>query len=238
VSLAHIGWIDAFTSRFDYQHGTHTPSFYTPISEVLENQRRTEFWLGGRSFRRGKRAMATKRILTCVFFVAGVTLALLEIGCSIESVPAERRQQKEAAREEYERNQQAESIQESDAEIEALRSPSSFRRISAAERLGDAKGPRAVNALIAALRTETDPAAFSAIIDGLSNIHDGRAVDAFVDALSAPGMPDNAREHALNAILENRSEYRLVPQIRRFYESLADASVKARVRPIVDRYSN
>lgn len=204
--------------------------------------------------------MATKRILTCVFFVAGVTLALLEIGCSIESVPAERRQQKEAAREEYERNQQAESaaaerqraeellrriadpgslsIQESDAEIEALRSPSSFRRISAAERLGDAKGPRAVNALIAALRTETDPAAFSAIVDALSNIHDGRAVDAYVDALSAPGMPDNAREHALNAILQNRSEDRLVPQIRRFYESLADASVKARVRPIVERYSN
>ncbi len=204
--------------------------------------------------------MATKRILTCVFFVAGVTLALLEIGCSIESVPAERRQQKEAAREEYERNQQAGSaaaerqraeellrriadpgslsIQESDAEIEALRSPSSFRRISAAERLGDAKGPRAVNALIAALRTETDPAPFSAIVDALSNIHDGRAVDAYVDALSAPGMPDNAREHALNAILESRSEYRLVPQIRRFYESLADASVKARVRPIVDRYSN
>jgi hypothetical protein len=35
--------------------------------------------------------MATKRILTSVFFIAGVTLALLEIGCSIESVPADRR---------------------------------------------------------------------------------------------------------------------------------------------------
>lgn len=117
-------------------------------------------------------------------------------------------------------------------------SPSSFRRISAAEKLGDAKGPRAVNALIAALRTETDPAAFSAIVDALSNIHDARAVDAYVDALWAPGMPDNAREHALNAIVENRSEYRLVPQIRRFYESLTDASVKARVRPILERYGN
>jgi len=203
--------------------------------------------------------MATKRTLTFIFFIAGLTAALLEIGCSIESVPAERRRQTEAAREEYERNRQAESaaaerqraeefqlriadpgslsIEESDAEIEALRSPSSLRRIRAAEKLGDAKGPHAVNALIAALRTETDPAAFSATVDALSTIHDGRAVDAYVDALSAPGMPDAAREHALNAILENRSEYRLVPQIRRFYDSLTDASVKARVRPLVERYS-
>jgi HEAT repeat protein len=202
--------------------------------------------------------MATKRTLTSVFFIAGLTAALLEIGCSIESVPAERRQQKEAAREEYERNRQAESaaaqrqraeefqrrtadpgslsLQESDAEIEALRSPSSLRRIRAAEKLGDAKGPHAVNALIGALRTETDPAAFSAIVDALSIIHDGRAVDAYVEALSAPGIPDTAREHALNAIVENRSEYRLLPQIRRFYDSLTDASVKARVRPILDRY--
>jgi HEAT repeat protein len=202
--------------------------------------------------------MATKRTLTSVFFIAGLTVALLEIGCSIESVPAERRRQREASREEYEHNRQAEtaaaqrqraeefqrriadpgslSIQESDAEIEALRSPSSFRRIRAAEKLGDAKGPHAVNALIAALRTEADPEAFSAIVDALSIIHDGRAVDVYVDALSAPGMPDTAREHALNAILENGSEYRLAPQIRRFYESLTDASVKARVRPLVERY--
>ena len=45
--------------------------------------------------------MATKRILTSVFFIAGVTLALLEIGCSIESVPADPRRQMEATREEY-----------------------------------------------------------------------------------------------------------------------------------------
>jgi HEAT repeat protein len=203
--------------------------------------------------------MATKRILTSVFFIAEVTLALLEIGCSLESVPADRRRQAEAAHDEYERKSQEESaaaqrqrteefqrriadpgslsIQESDAEIEALRSSSSFRRISAAEKLGDAKGPRAVNGLIAALRTETDPAAFTAIVGALSNIHDGRAIDAYVDALSAPGMPDDVREQALNAILENRSEFRFVPQIRRFYESLTDASVKARVRPLVERYS-
>jgi hypothetical protein len=249
-----------FTSRFDYQHCTHTPSFYTPISEVLENHKRNGILTLKAGSPLEKSAMTTKRILTSVFIIAGVTLALLEIGCSIESVPAERRRQMEATREEYERNQQAESaaaqrqrteefqrriadpgslsIQESDVQIEVLRSPSSFRRISAAEKLGDAKGPRAVNALIAALRTEKDPAAFSAIVDALSIIHDGRAVDAYVDALSVQGMPDNAREHALNAIVENRSEYRLVPQLRRFYESLTDASVKARVRPIVERYSN
>jgi HEAT repeat protein len=204
--------------------------------------------------------MATKRILTSIFLIAGVTLALLEIGCSIESVPAERRRQMEASREEYERKRQADSaaaqrqraeefqrriadpgslsIQESDSGIEALRSPSSLRRIRAAEKLGDAKGPHAVSALIAALRTETDPAAFSAFVDALSIIHDGRALDVYVDALSAPGMPDTAREHALNAILENGSEYRLIPQVQRFYESLTDASVKARVRPLVERYGH
>jgi hypothetical protein len=105
--------------------------------------------------------MATKQILTSVFFIAGAALLLLEIGCSMESVPADRRQQAEAARDEYERKSQAESaaaqrhraeefqrriagpgslsIQESDAEIEALRSSSSFRRISAAEKLGTQK---------------------------------------------------------------------------------------------------
>jgi HEAT repeat protein len=203
--------------------------------------------------------MPTKRILTPVFFITAVTVALLEIGCNIQSVSPERRRQMEALREENERNHQAAvaaqrqraeefqrrtadpgslSIQESDAQIEVLRSPASFRRINAAEKLGDAKGPRAVNALIAALRTEKDPAAFSAMVDALSNIHDARANDAYVDALSAPGMPDNAREHAFNAIVENRSEYRLVPQLRRFYDSLTDTSVKARVRLVVERYTN
>jgi HEAT repeat protein len=202
--------------------------------------------------------MATKRILTSVFFIAGVTLALLEAACSIQSASPERRQQMEALREENKRreaesaaaqHQRTEeyqrriadpgslSTQESDAEIAALRSASSFRRISAAEKLGDAKGSRAVTALIAALRTEKDAAAFTAIVDALFNIHDGRALDAYVDALEAPGMPDNAREHAFNAIVENRSEYRLVPQIRRFYESLTDRSVKERVRLVVERYS-
>ena len=128
--------------------------------------------------------MATKRILTSAFFIAGVTLALLEVACSIQSASPERGQQMEALREENKRreaesaaaqHQRTEEYQrriadpgslstlESDAEIEALRSASSFRRMSAAEKLGDAKGSRAVNALIAALRTEKDAAAFTAL---------------------------------------------------------------------------
>src|SRR5260221_9915641 len=111
-----------------------------------------------------RRAMATKRILTTALLIVGACLPLLEIGCSFESAPADRRQQREAALREYGREQQeaaaadrqrAEerqrrltdpgslSIQESDAEIEALHSPSSLRRAQAAERLGDAKGTRA-----------------------------------------------------------------------------------------------
>jgi HEAT repeat protein len=196
--------------------------------------------------------MTTKRILTTVFLVVGVCLPLLEIGCSFESVPADRRQQREAALREYGPEQQETSaaadrqraeelqrrltdpgslsIQESDAEIEALHSPSSLRRGHAAERLGDAKGTRAVDSLIAALRTETDPVAFSAVVQALENIHDARAVDAYVEALSAPNVPDNVRELAFNGIVANRSEWRFVPQIQRFYDSLTDTSVRARVR--------
>jgi HEAT repeat protein len=201
--------------------------------------------------------MATKRILTTVFLIVGACLPLLEIGCSFQSVPADRRQQKEAALREYERQQQdasaaadrqraAErqhrltdpgslSIQESDAEIEALHSPSSLRRAQAAEKLGDAKGTRAVDSLVAVLRTETDPAAFSAVVQALESIHDARAVDAYVEALSAPNMPDNVRELAFNGIVANRSESRFGPQIRRFFDSLTDESVRARVRLVIER---
>jgi len=203
--------------------------------------------------------MATKRILTSVSFIVGVTLALLEIGCSFESVPADRRRQTEAARDEYERKSQAESvasdrqrtdeiwrmmadpgslsIQQSDALIEALRSPSSLTRTSAAQKLGDAKGARAVDALVAVLRTETDPTTFSAIVEALVNIGNPRATDAFVEALSAPNMPDAARENALDAIVEFRSDWRFRPQIQRFYDSLTDESVRTRVRLVVEGHS-
>jgi hypothetical protein len=67
-------------------------------------------------------------------------------------------------------------------------------------------------------------------VQALENIHDARAVDAYVEALSAPNMPDNVRELAFNGIVVNRSEWRFVPQIQRFYDSLTDASVGARVR--------
>lgn len=203
--------------------------------------------------------MTTNRILRSAFFIAGVTLALWEVGCSFESVPADRRRQMEAARDEYERNSQAESaaserqraevlrrmmadpgalpIQQSDALIEALRSPSLLTRTSAAQKLGDAKGARAVDALVAALRTETDPTAFSAIVEASVNIANPRATDAFVEALSAPHMPDAAREHALDAIVEFRSDWRFAPQIQRFYDSLTDESVRARVRLVVDGHA-
>jgi len=203
--------------------------------------------------------MAINRIVTSVFFAVGFTLALMEIGCSFQSVPDDRRRQKQAALEEYERQQRADSeaadrqraeefkrmiadpgslsIQESDAEIEGLRSTSSLQRIRAAEKLGDAKGRRAVDALVADLRTETDPAAFTAVAQALTRIGDFRATDALVDAMSAPNMPDNAREQAFNAIVEFRSDWRYVPQIQRFYDSLKDESVRARVRPVVERFS-
>ena len=206
-----------------------------------------------------KPALATKRILTTFFLIVGACLPLLGIGCSLESVPADRRQQREAALREYGREQQAStaaadrqraeerqrrltdpgslSIQESDAEIEALHSPSSLRRTQAAERLGEAKGTRAVDSLIAVLRTESDPLAFSAVVQALENIHDARAVDAFVEALSAPNMPDDVREMAFNGIVASGSQWRFVPQIRRFYSSLTDESVRARVRLIVDQYT-
>ena len=203
--------------------------------------------------------MATKRTLTTVLLIAGACLSLLEIGCSFESVPADRRQQREAALREYGREQaeasaaadrqRAEerqrrltdpgslSIQESDAEIGALHSPSSLRRTQAAERLGDAKGTRAVDALIAVLRTESDPLAFSAVVQALEKINDARAIDAYVEALSAPNMPDYVREMAFNGIVANGSQWRFVPQIRRFYDSLTDESVRARVRLIVEQYA-
>ena|SRR5690242_2638758 len=97
-------------------------------------------------------------------------------------------------------------------------------------------GARAVDALIADLRAETDPAAFSAVVQTLTEIHDARADTAFVDTLSAPNIPDREREYALNAIVEFGSAWRFVPRIRWFYDSLTDESVRARVRLIVDRY--
>jgi hypothetical protein len=41
-------------------------------------------------------------------------------------------------------------------------------------------------------------------------------------------VPDEAREHALNAIVAMKPERLFASQIRRFYNSLSDASVGAR----------
>jgi len=110
--------------------------------------------------------MARNRIVRFVLIIAGVAAVVSQIGCSFEGIPANRERQKQAAREEYEHNSHEEiaasdrrkaeemqrrkadpgslSIHDSDAEIEALKSTSSIRRASAAEKLGDAKGPRVV----------------------------------------------------------------------------------------------
>jgi HEAT repeat protein len=191
--------------------------------------------------------------------ILGVTLTsgLLGMSCSMESVPAERRERAKAQLDEYTSRSRADeaesdrkraeefkreisdpgslSIEESDAQIAVLRSSWPLQRARAAEELGDAKGRRAVDALVAALRTETDPLTFGAIAGALKNIHDGRATEALVDALSAPGMPDGAREQALEAIVAFHSQWRFGPQIRRFYSSLTDESVRARVGDIVGR---
>ena len=202
--------------------------------------------------------MARNRIVRFVLFIAGVATVVSQIGCSFESIPANRERQKQAAREQYERNSHAEiaasdrrraeemqrrkadpgslSIQESDAEIEALKSTSSIKRASAAEKLGDAKGPRTVEPLIADLQTERDPVAFTAVVQALKEIGDVRAIDALVEALSAPNMPDDARERALFAIVELQADWRFVPQIQRFYDSLTDKSVRGRTRLILQRY--
>jgi HEAT repeat protein len=191
--------------------------------------------------------------------ILGVTLTagLLGMSCSMESVPAERRERARAQLDEYTSRSRAEeaasdrkraeefkreisdpgslSIEESDARVAVLRSSRPLQRTRAAEELGDAKGRRAVDALLAALRTETDPLPFGAIVGALEKIHDGRATEPLVDALSAPGMPDLAREHALEAIVAFGSQWRFVPQIRRFYGSLTDESVRARVGNVLGR---
>jgi hypothetical protein len=194
-----------------------------------------------------------------ITLIMGITLTagMLGMGCSVESVPAERRERAKAQLDEYERRSRAEetesdreraetfkreiadpgslSIAESDAQMTVLRSSWPLERAKAAEGLGDAKGRRAVDALVAALRTETDPMPFGAIASALKNIHDGRAAEALVEALSAPGMPDGAREHAFDAIVDMGSQWRFAPQIKRFYASLTDESVRARVSNILRR---
>ena len=128
---------------------------------------------------------------------------------SMESVPAERRERAKAQLDEYTNRSRAEqaesdrkraeefkreiidpgslSIEESDAQIAVLRSSWPLQRTRAAEGLADAKGRRAVDALVAALGTETDPLPFGAIASALENIHDGRATEALVDACRRRG---------------------------------------------------
>jgi HEAT repeat protein len=198
---------------------------------------------------------------TCRAIIIRTLLSSAALGtaaCSIQSETADQRKNAKETLERYERERRAAdaesairsaeqyqrrtsdpgslSIEESDAQSAALGSASAVVRTKAAETLGDAKGPRAVPALIAALRSETDPAAFSAMATALEHINDRRATDPLVEALSQPGMPDDARERALMAIVAFHSDSRFVPQIRKFYESLTDESVRARTRVILARY--
>jgi hypothetical protein len=201
--------------------------------------------------------MTSKSAILIMIMSVTLTAGTLGMGCSVESVPAERRERAKAQLDEYRSRSRAEdtesdrkraetfkretadpgslSMAESDAQIAVLRSSRPLERTTAAERLGDAKGRRPVDALVAALRTETDPMPFGAIASALENIHDGRSAEALVEALSAPGMPDGAREHAFDAIVAMRSQWRFAPQMKRFYASLTDESVRARVSNILGR---
>jgi HEAT repeat protein len=196
--------------------------------------------------------------LHCTIATLVVAAVMGTAACSIQSETPEQRKRAKGTLEAYERGRKAAeaesqrtgaegyqrrindpgsiAIDESDAQAAALGSPSPLVRTRAAETLGDAKGPRAAPALISALGIETDPAAFSAIATALEHINDRRATEPLVDALARPGMPDDAREHALMTIVAFHSESRFLPQIRKFYESLTDESVRARTATILARY--
>ena len=107
-------------------------------------------------------------------------------------------------------------------------------RARAAIGLANAKGARAVEPIIKALRSESDEKTYVTFIVALDHLSDVRAVDAFVEALRQPDIPDKSREHALRSILRFRAGGRFVPQIRAFYDSLTDPEIRARVGPVVN----
>jgi HEAT repeat protein len=106
-------------------------------------------------------------------------------------------------------------------------------RAQAAIGLANAKGPRGVEPIMKALRSESDEKTYVTFIVALDHLSDIRAVDAFVEALRQPGIPDKSREHALRSILRFRAGGRFVPQIRAFYDSLTDPEIRAHVEPVV-----
>ncbi len=121
------------------------------------------------------------------------------------------------------------TVDESDALIAKLEAADPETRRDAAKALADAKGPRAVEPLISALRAERDEPTYLALVLALDTIHDVRAIDALAEALSAPGISDEGRMEALYAINRFRATWRFTSLIRDFHASLKDESIKARV---------
>ena len=126
------------------------------------------------------------------------------------------------------------ALEQSDALIAKLDAPDPQTRRDAARALADAKGGRAVEPLMAALRAERDEPAYLAIVTALDIIHDVRAVDALAEALLAPGISDEGRMETLDALNRFRAASRFVPRIREFQASLKDASIKARVADLLN----
>jgi hypothetical protein len=125
---------------------------------------------------------------------------------------------------------------ESDARSLQLQSPYVQQRINAAVDLGHAKGKRPVPALMAALHRETHPGAFIAIVEALQELDDKRASDTLQWALNAPGIPDTARLYALRALNEAHSLYRMLPEVKEFYASATDESVRGEAATILRQF--
>ena len=160
----------------------------------------------------------------------------LTTACGVPPIAtADRAQQAKAEAEFKTRIQNPGSItlEASDELIAQLEWADPGSRAQAAIGLANAKGTRAVEPIIKALRSESDEKTYVTFIVALDHLSDIRAVDAFVEALRQPGISDKSREHALRSILRFRAGGRFVPQIRAFYDSLTDPEIRARVEPVV-----
>lgn len=127
------------------------------------------------------------------------------------------------------------SVDQSDLLIAQLQSADPQARAQAAAELANAKGARGVAPIVTALRAERNEATFVLFIKALDHLNDVRAVDGLIEAINQPGMSDQAREDALRTIYKYRAEWRLGPEIRKFYDSLIDPEVKGRVEFLVKR---
>ena len=189
----------------------------------------------------------------------GTLLAVAAFGaCSISDTTPEQRQRARKVAEDYDKQSKAEtaaekqradaayaeriaspgsiSEAESDALIAKLAAPNPVTRRDAAQDLGRAKGYRAAPAMIAALQAETDEEAFIGIVQGLENLHDFRALEPLVAAMAAPGMSDEARNAAFDAIRHWSSATRFLPEVRAFARTVTDEQVKRNVTEFLRVY--